>query len=208
MGNWGSVPQITPQNVDEVAAHFHTSMRDQIYRGLQIELEHGSMFEDYVFDAATNITSDDIIATGRIAMAHLSKSEFYYDALEKSVENQSTEPAVLDDLFEGEPLFHTPLKMRGVVHWDAHRHAIVPPEYADRAIALLNMRRTDYVLQTVKSILAIEMEHGAAFQHKFTHADTNVTDDDFIMSMRIGFAHLVEGRNYYVALEEMEKTLM
>jgi hypothetical protein len=45
-------------------------------RGLAVELEHGSR------DPATNVTNDDPILTGKIALAHLNEMPDYYARLE------------------------------------------------------------------------------------------------------------------------------
>lgn len=50
---------------------------DQFRRGMDVELEHGTR------DALTNVTDDDIMITGKIALAHLNEFPDYYDRLEK-----------------------------------------------------------------------------------------------------------------------------
>ena len=50
---------------------------DQFRRGMDVELEHGFI------DPATNVTNDDPIITGKIALAHLNEFPDYYDRLEK-----------------------------------------------------------------------------------------------------------------------------
>ncbi|HUV23804.1 MAG TPA: DUF5661 family protein [Methanomassiliicoccales archaeon] len=50
---------------------------DQFKRGMSVELEHG------VRDPATNVTNDDLMITGKIALAHLNEFPDYYDRLEK-----------------------------------------------------------------------------------------------------------------------------
>jgi len=50
---------------------------DQFRRGLDVELEHGTR------DPETNVTNDDPIMTGKIALAHLREFSDYYDRLEK-----------------------------------------------------------------------------------------------------------------------------
>ena len=50
---------------------------EQFRMGLDIELEHGTV------DAHTNITNDDPIMTGKIALAHLNEFSDYYTRLEK-----------------------------------------------------------------------------------------------------------------------------
>ena len=49
----------------------------QFRRGLGIELEHGTV------SPVTNVTNDDPILTGKIALAHLNEFPDYYDRLEK-----------------------------------------------------------------------------------------------------------------------------
>jgi len=49
----------------------------QFMMGLNVELEHG------IQDAQTNVTDDDDILTGKIALAHLKEFPDYYYRLEK-----------------------------------------------------------------------------------------------------------------------------
>ncbi|MDD4333489.1 MAG: hypothetical protein PHT51_05270 [Patescibacteria group bacterium] len=49
----------------------------QFQRGMNVELEHG------LRDEFTNVTGDDALVTGKIALAHLSEFPDYYDRLEK-----------------------------------------------------------------------------------------------------------------------------
>ena len=50
---------------------------DQFRRGMDVELEHG------LRDAETNVTNDDPLITGKIALAHLKEFPDYYDRLEE-----------------------------------------------------------------------------------------------------------------------------
>lgn len=50
---------------------------EQFRRGMNIELEHGSR------DSETNVTDDDPVKTGKIALAHLKEFPDYYERLEK-----------------------------------------------------------------------------------------------------------------------------
>lgn len=50
---------------------------DQFRRGIDVELEHGTV------DSSTNVTNDDPVVTGKIALAHLNEFSDYYDRLEK-----------------------------------------------------------------------------------------------------------------------------
>ncbi len=49
----------------------------QFWMGLNVELEHG------LIDPKTNVTDDDEIMTGKIALAHLNEFPDYYTRLEK-----------------------------------------------------------------------------------------------------------------------------
>ncbi len=53
---------------------------EQLRMGMDVELEHGT------FGAATNVTNDDPIFTGKIALAHLNEFADYYTRLEKMEE--------------------------------------------------------------------------------------------------------------------------
>ncbi len=50
---------------------------EQYRMGLDVELEHG------LVDPHTNVTNDDPIMTGKIALAHLNEFTDYYTRLEK-----------------------------------------------------------------------------------------------------------------------------
>lgn len=53
---------------------------EQFQSGLNVELEHGLENEH------TNVTNDDALMTGKIALAHLNEFPDYYDRLEKMEE--------------------------------------------------------------------------------------------------------------------------
>jgi len=50
---------------------------EQFRMGMDVELEHG------LVSPATNVTDDDPLTTGKIALAHLEEFSDYYDRLEK-----------------------------------------------------------------------------------------------------------------------------
>lgn len=50
---------------------------EQFRMGMDVELEHGLM------DPTTNVTNDDPLMTGKIALAHLNEFPDYYARLEK-----------------------------------------------------------------------------------------------------------------------------
>ena len=50
---------------------------EQFRIGMEVELEHG------LHDPATNVTDDDPVVTGKIALAHLNEFPDYYTRLER-----------------------------------------------------------------------------------------------------------------------------
>ena len=56
----------------------------QFRRGMDVELEHGKR------DSETNVSDDDPITTGKIALAHLNEFPDYYDRLEKMEKEAET----------------------------------------------------------------------------------------------------------------------
>lgn len=50
---------------------------DQFRKGMDVELEHG------LVDLNTNVTDDNALMTGKIALAHLNEIPDYYDRLKK-----------------------------------------------------------------------------------------------------------------------------
>ncbi|MBU0467918.1 MAG: hypothetical protein KKF78_11765 [Candidatus Omnitrophica bacterium] len=50
---------------------------EQFLMGINVELEHG------LRDSSTNVTGDDSLTTGKIALAHLNEFPDYYTRLEK-----------------------------------------------------------------------------------------------------------------------------
>ncbi|HQR17063.1 MAG TPA: hypothetical protein PK948_01765 [Gemmatimonadales bacterium] len=50
---------------------------EQFRMGMEVELEHG------VRNVVTNVTNDDVLLTGKIALAHLNEFRDYYTRLQK-----------------------------------------------------------------------------------------------------------------------------
>ena len=50
---------------------------EQFRKGMDVELEHGTI------DKNTNVTNDDPLLTGKIALAHLNELPDYYTRLDK-----------------------------------------------------------------------------------------------------------------------------
>ena len=55
---------------------------EQFRMGMDVELEHGTR------DANTNVTNDDLVLTGKIALAHLNEFPDYYTRL-KEMESEA-----------------------------------------------------------------------------------------------------------------------
>ena len=60
---------------DRIGVDWQKFDLEEFRMGLAVEMEHGN------HDAQTNVTSDDEIATGKIALAHLKEIRDYYTRL-------------------------------------------------------------------------------------------------------------------------------
>jgi hypothetical protein len=60
---------------DRVGVDWGTVPLDEFRMGLAVELEHGT------HDPETDVTSDDLVTTGKIALAHLREFPDYYTRL-------------------------------------------------------------------------------------------------------------------------------
>jgi Protein of unknown function (DUF5661) len=58
---------------------------EQFRSGMDVELEHGR------HDPVTNVTDDDPVVTGKIALAHLNEFPDYYTRLERMEEQSKRE---------------------------------------------------------------------------------------------------------------------
>jgi hypothetical protein len=64
---------------------------DEFRRGMEVELEHGRR------DPATNVTGDDPLTTGKIALAHLREIPDYYTRLDRmEMEAEAEQAATVD----------------------------------------------------------------------------------------------------------------
>jgi hypothetical protein len=61
---------------------------EQFRRGMDVELEHG------LNDPDTNVTGDDPLVTGKIALAHLNEFPDYYSRLERMEEEAKRDHGV------------------------------------------------------------------------------------------------------------------
>jgi len=62
---------------DEIGVDWERFDPEQFRAGMDVELEHGTR------DPQTNVTDDDPITTGKIALAHLNEFPDYYVRLEQ-----------------------------------------------------------------------------------------------------------------------------
>jgi hypothetical protein len=62
---------------DEIGVDWSIVPLEEFRVGLAVELEHGA------HDPQTNVTNDDPVATGKIALAHLKEFADYYTRLTK-----------------------------------------------------------------------------------------------------------------------------
>jgi Protein of unknown function (DUF5661) len=87
----GPATNITEQQAREVGEaigiDWSTAPFDvtQFRDGMEVELEHGT------HDPATNVTGDDPLVTGKIALAHLNEFPDYYVRLERMEEEAKRE---------------------------------------------------------------------------------------------------------------------
>lgn len=63
---------------DKIGINWKDVDLEQFRMGLEVEMEHGSLWGD-----ATNVTKDDPLFTGKIAWAHLKEIPDYYTRLDK-----------------------------------------------------------------------------------------------------------------------------
>jgi Protein of unknown function (DUF5661) len=62
---------------DEIGVDWDTFDLEQFRAGMDVEYEHGS------HDPQTDVTGDDPITTGKIALAHMKEFPDYYERLER-----------------------------------------------------------------------------------------------------------------------------
>lgn len=62
---------------DEIGVDWSRLDLEQFRRGMDVEFEHGS------HDPQTDVTHDDPILTGKIALAHMKEFPDYYERLER-----------------------------------------------------------------------------------------------------------------------------
>jgi hypothetical protein len=67
---------------------------DEFRRGLEVELEHGLRFKD------ANVTNNHPILTGKIVLAHLKESSYYYKLLEVAELEGDLMEAIMDDQYQ------------------------------------------------------------------------------------------------------------
>ena len=82
ISDWSKItePQVSPQEAEVILKVVNVENMDipleDFRKGLEIELEHGTMFAD------ANVTNNHPILTGKIVLAHLKEAMDYYPRLE------------------------------------------------------------------------------------------------------------------------------
>ena len=74
---------------DEIGVDWSRVDLEQFRFGMDIEFEHGSR------DPQTNVTGDDPILTGKIALAHMKEFPDYYERLKRMEEEATRDWAVM-----------------------------------------------------------------------------------------------------------------
>jgi hypothetical protein len=72
---------------DEIGVDWSRFDLEQFRLGMDVEYEHGS------HDPQTDVTHDDPILTGKIALAHMKEFPDYYERLERMEEEAAQESA-------------------------------------------------------------------------------------------------------------------
>jgi hypothetical protein len=88
MGSSGNITEQQAREVGEaIGVDWSTAQFDvaQFRDGMDVELEHGT------HDPATDVTGDDPLVTGKIALAHLNEFPDYYMRLERMEEEAKRE---------------------------------------------------------------------------------------------------------------------
>jgi hypothetical protein len=62
---------------DEIGVDWHRFDLEQFRAGMDVEYEHGKR------DPQTDVTGDDPVVTGKIALAHMKEFPDYYDRLQR-----------------------------------------------------------------------------------------------------------------------------
>jgi hypothetical protein len=77
-------------------------------------------------------------------------------------------------------------------------------ELEAREVALklgIDWAKVDYKLEDFLKGMNVELEHG------YVDMNTNITNDDPLLTAKIALAHLNEGGSYYERLERMEREM-
>lgn len=82
ISDWSAIkePKISAQEAQVILSEVNVEKMnidlDEFRQGLEVELEHGTVFKD------ANVTNNHPIITGKIVLAHLKESLYYYKLLE------------------------------------------------------------------------------------------------------------------------------
>lgn len=86
---------------DELGVDWSRIDLEELRRGMEVELEHGRR------DPATDVTGDDLLLTGKIALAHLHELPDYYTRLARMEEEGKAYWLSVGGPFEGpEEMLH------------------------------------------------------------------------------------------------------
>lgn len=144
----------------------------------QFRMGLGVELEHGAHDPETNVTGDDPIQTGKIAWAHLKELPDYYTRLRQMEEGEA------------------PLSAAGAHHDDEFERFTL--EEARSIGAAVGIDFGQYDLEQFRMGLGVELEHGSH------DPETNVTNNDPILTGKIAWAHLKELPDYYTRLRAME----
>jgi hypothetical protein len=114
----------------ETDKELETFMKQQIYRGYLVELEHGTKWGK---DSPANLTNNDTKMTVRIAWAHILEDPVYYSRLDE-MEKQSE--GYLDILKTGRLCDYNKLVKKANEHLEPHRakETKIPSDILDTTI--------------------------------------------------------------------------
>ena len=161
--------------------------------GLEVEMEHGSV------DPRTNVTDDDPLLTGKIALAHLNALPDYYFLLTR-MENIGMAINILPNIFlksdirnkVWEDYKSTYLQeIGGMWHYTMDEAEDIGKDIG------IDWNTSLFDIDAFRVGLEVELEHG------LVDPSTNVTNDDSLLTGKIAWAHLNEMPDYYFRLLRM-----
>ncbi len=164
---------------------FNVLSRRALYKGTLVEFEHG------LISPNTNVTDDDLETTVKIALAHFVEGLDYYDRLEIMERDLEKAWPTKPDIFDPtERYVHMPI--------------VIPRAQLDEEdVRALQLCINFDVISPHTLLKGIWVE----YEHGWSNARTNVTQNDLSMTALIALAHLAKGLDYYGRLEQMEREM-